>query len=71
MKNITDLVRYDLGVSVRNNPGRFGPNSFNIRGIGGNRVLMQIDGVRRPDAFAFGAFGSAPRNVRRHRRSRR
>lgn len=63
MKDITDLVRYEPGVSVSNNPGRFGPNSFNIRGIGGNRILMQVDGVRLPDAFAFGSFSSASRNV--------
>ncbi len=63
MKDITDLVRYEPGVSVGNNPGRFGPNSFNIRGIGGNRVLMQVDGIRLPDAFAFGSFSSASRNV--------
>lgn len=63
MKDITDLIRYEPGVSVSNNPGRFGPNSFNIRGIGGNRVLMQVDGIRLPDAFAFGSFSSATRNV--------
>lgn len=63
MKDITDLVRYEPGVSVSNNPGRFGPNSFNIRGIGGNRILMQVDGVRLPDAFSFGSFSSASRNV--------
>lgn len=63
MKDITDLVRYEPGVSVSNNPGRFGPNSFNIRGISGNRILMQVDGVRLPDAFSFGSFSSASRNV--------
>jgi hemoglobin/transferrin/lactoferrin receptor protein len=63
MRDITDLTRYEPGVSVGNNPGRFGPNSFNIRGIGGNRVLMQVDGIRVSDAFAFGSFGSASRSM--------
>lgn len=63
MKDITDLIRYEPGVSVSNNPGRFGPNGFTIRGIGGNRVLMQVDGIRLPDAFSFGSFSSASRNV--------
>lgn len=59
-----DLVRFEPGVSVRTNPVRFsaalsgggrdGNSGFNIRGIEGNRVLMQIDGVRIPDAFSFG-----------------
>jgi hemoglobin/transferrin/lactoferrin receptor protein len=63
MKDISDVVRYEPGVSVSNNPGRFGRNSFNIRGIGGNRVLMQVDGIRLPDAFSFGSFSSATRDV--------
>ena len=62
MRRITDLIRYEPGVSVGSNPGRFGPNSFNIRGIGGNRVLMQVDGIRLPDAFSIGSFSSASRN---------
>ena len=63
MKDISDVVRYEPGVSVSNNPGRFGRNSFNIRGIGGNRVLMQVDGIRIPDAFSFGSFSSSTRDV--------
>jgi hemoglobin/transferrin/lactoferrin receptor protein len=63
MKDISDLVRYEPGVSVSNNAGRFGRNSFNIRGIGGNRVLMQVDGIRVPDAFSFGSFSSSSRDV--------
>jgi hemoglobin/transferrin/lactoferrin receptor protein len=62
MKDIGDLIRYEPGVSVGNNAGRFGLNSFNIRGIGGNRVLIQVDGIRLPDAFSFGSFSSASRN---------
>lgn len=62
--DLKDLVRYEPGVSVRNSPSRFtaagattgrdGNAGFNIRGIEGNRVLMQIDGIRIPDAFSFG-----------------
>ncbi|CAN7181487.1 TonB-dependent hemoglobin/transferrin/lactoferrin family receptor [Phenylobacterium sp. LjRoot225] len=63
--DIKDLVRYEAGVSVRNNPARFtaagsstgrdGNSGFNIRGIEGNRVLILVDGVRAPDAYSFGA----------------
>ena len=63
MQDIRDTVRYEPGVSVGSNPGRFGPNGFTIRGIGGNRVLMQVDGIRVPDAFSFGSFGTASRNM--------
>lgn len=62
VRDIPGLIRYEPGVSVGNNPGRFGANGFTIRGIGGNRVLMQVDGIRLPDAFDFGSFSSASRN---------
>ncbi|HEY8603893.1 TonB-dependent hemoglobin/transferrin/lactoferrin family receptor [Tsuneonella suprasediminis] len=63
--DIKDLVRFEPGVSVQRQPARFGAafgstgragnDGFNIRGIGGNRVLIQVDGVRVPDGFSFGA----------------
>jgi hemoglobin/transferrin/lactoferrin receptor protein len=63
--DIKDLVRFEPGVSVQRQPARFnaalsavgraGNEGFTIRGIGGNRVLVQVDGVRVPDGFSFGA----------------
>lgn len=63
--DIKDLVRFEPNVSVRAQPARFGAalgstgrdgnSGFNIRGLDGNRVLIQVDGVRIPDAFSFGA----------------
>lgn len=63
--DIKDLVRFEPGVSVPRGPTRFGAalgvtgragnEGFIIRGIGGNRVLIQVDGVRVPDGFTFGA----------------
>lgn len=49
-QDIRDLQRYEPGISVGNNPTRTGSTSFVIRGIGENRVLVQTDGVRVPDA---------------------
>lgn len=61
---LKDLVRFEPGVSVRRSPSRFtaagastgrdGEGGLNIRGLEGNRVLMQVDGVRVPDGFSFG-----------------
>jgi hemoglobin/transferrin/lactoferrin receptor protein len=51
VRDIQDLVRYEPGVSVQNRPGRGGTSSINIRGIEGNRVLIQVDGVRVPDIY--------------------
>jgi len=62
-RDIRDLVRHEPGVAVRRAPARFGvaPGTgrdgnagFNIRGIEGNRVLIQVDGIRVPQAFSFG-----------------
>ncbi len=63
--DIQELVRYEPGVSVRRAPARFGAalgvtgrarnEDFIIRGIGGNRVLIQVDGIRTPQGFSFGA----------------
>lgn len=63
--DIKDLVRYEPGVTVRSSPSRFtaalgatgrdGNSGFNIRGLEGNRVLIQVDGIRTPDGFSFGA----------------
>lgn len=61
--SIKDAVRYEPGVSVTNNPSRFGLAGFNIRGVDGNRVAMQIDGVRLPDEFRIGGFSNAGRNM--------
>lgn len=62
--DIKDLVRFEPGVSVRRAPARFGAaigstgrarnEGFTIRGIGGNRVLVQVDGIRAPQGFSFG-----------------
>ncbi|MDH0863384.1 TonB-dependent hemoglobin/transferrin/lactoferrin family receptor [Mitsuaria sp. GD03876] len=38
--------------------GRAGNEGINIRGLEGNRVLMMVDGIRLPQAYAFGAFSS-------------
>ncbi|MEO0441592.1 MAG: TonB-dependent hemoglobin/transferrin/lactoferrin family receptor [Pseudomonadota bacterium] len=63
--DIRDVVRFEPGVTVRRAPARFGAalgttgragnEDFNIRGIGGNRVLIQVDGIRTPQGFSFGA----------------
>lgn len=51
-QNVTsprDLLRYEPGVNFGNQPTRNGGTNFVIRGIGGNRVRVQVDGIRLPD----------------------
>ena len=51
IRNIQDLTRYEPGVSVGRNANRFGNQDFNIRGIDGNRVLLQVDDIPVPNNY--------------------
>ena len=61
-RDIKDLFRYEPGISVTSSFGRFGLGDIRIRGLGGNRVRLETDGVAVPDAFAIGSFSNANRN---------
>jgi hemoglobin/transferrin/lactoferrin receptor protein len=58
-----DVLRYLPGLRMDNEANRFGPQGINIRGLGGNRVRVEIDGVPLPEAFAVGQFASAGRDL--------
>lgn len=53
---IEDLTLFMPGVYVEGDLTRLGVSGFNIRGIGGNRVLTQIDGIPTAEQFDFGPF---------------
>lgn len=63
VQDIHDLVRYTPGVEVSQEANRFGNQSFSIRGLEGNRVSIEIDGVPLPDAFSVGQFAAAGRDL--------
>lgn len=58
-----DAVRYVPGLRVDADATRFGSRGFAIRGLGGNRVRTEIDGVPLPDGYAVGRFSSAGRDL--------
>lgn len=70
VEDLPDLVRYEPDVSVPFSAGGTGPvarsrsgaQSFNIRGVDGNRILFQIDGIRQPDQFNFGGSTAVGRD---------
>jgi hemoglobin/transferrin/lactoferrin receptor protein len=62
VNNIKDLVRYEPGVSVGGTGTRAGLSGYNIRGIDGDRVLTQVDGVQVPDGFFNGPYAQTNRN---------
>jgi len=56
VSSFRELFRYTPGVAmVRDRRSRAGEANVEIRGLGGRRVLMSVDGVRLPDGF--GAAG--------------
>jgi hemoglobin/transferrin/lactoferrin receptor protein len=67
-RDIKDLFRNQVDLTVRAAPGRFslaggsigraGNEGINIRGLEGNQVLMLVDGIRVPGSFSFGAFAT-------------
>ena len=63
VRDIRGLVRYEPGVTVTSSFGRFGLGGFRIRGLEGNRVRIQTDGIPVSDAFSIGSFSNANRNV--------
>jgi len=66
MQDLSDLVRYEPGVSATGSAiggGRFGIGGISIRGLGGNRVRIEVDGIAIPDAFSIGSFSSAGRDI--------
>lgn len=63
VQDIADLVRYEPGVNALGDAGRFGLQGFSIRGLDGNRVAMEIDGVPVAEAFRVGDFAAAGRDL--------
>lgn len=62
VNTIQELVRYEPGVSVAGTGQRSGLNGYNIRGIDGERILTQVDGVSIPDSFFYGPYAQTQRN---------
>lgn len=60
--NEDGLWRYTPGIQVESSGSRFPAHSLSIRGIGGNRVLMELDGIPVQERFSVGNFADAGRS---------
>jgi len=60
--SVADVFRYSPGIDYEASGSRFGTEGINIRGIGGNRVAMLVDGVPLSDQFDVGSFSNATRD---------
>lgn len=61
IENIDEMLKYEPGLNIESSGTRFGGNAVNVRGIGGNRVAIEIDGVPARDHFAIGSFSDGGR----------
>ena len=62
VNTLKELVRYEPGVSVGGGGLRGGISGYNIRGIDGDRILTQVDGVEIPSSFFNGPYAKTQRN---------
>lgn len=60
--SVADVFRYSPGIDYEASGSRFGTEGINIRGIGGNRVAMLVDGVPLSDQYDVGSFSNATRD---------
>ncbi len=60
--DVKQLVRYEPGLSVRSDPFRFGLDTFTVRGMTGNRVAVEIDGIPAAGGFTIGSFSDSGRS---------
>jgi len=60
--SLNDVFRYVPGIDAEGGGTRFGTEGVIIRGIGGNRVAMELDGVPLSQQFATGNFSNATRD---------
>ncbi|GAA5137330.1 TonB-dependent hemoglobin/transferrin/lactoferrin family receptor [Thalassotalea piscium] len=61
--DMATLFRYQAGINVINSGSRFGDSSIAIRGIAGNRVTTEIDGIPVADQFSVGSYSNSGRNT--------
>jgi len=60
--SMSDVFRYAPGIDAEASGARFGAEGISIRGIGGNRVALLVDGVPLGDQFDVGRFSNATRD---------
>ena len=58
VEDLDGLLKYEPGLDLETEGTRFSASGISIRGIGGNRVAIEIDGVPVRDRFVIGDFSN-------------
>lgn len=59
--DLRDVLAYQPGLTLRRDASRFGLDAIAIRGIGGNRVALLVDGAPLSKGFAIGSYSDSGR----------
>lgn len=58
-QDIANAVKYEANIHIEDGGTRFGTSGINIRGIGENRVAIEIDGIPNAKSFDLGSYSFA------------
>lgn len=58
-ENMADALRYESNIHMENAGTRFGSSGINIRGVGQNRVAIEVDGITNAKQFSIGTYSNA------------
>jgi hemoglobin/transferrin/lactoferrin receptor protein len=61
-EDIADSLRYQSNIHIEDAGTRFGTTGINIRGIGKNRVAIEVDGTPNSKQFSIGSYSNAGTN---------
>lgn len=61
--DLGDVARYEPAIDADRQTPRFGTTGISIRGVGGNRVAYEFDGIPLPARFSVGNFADSGRLV--------
>lgn len=63
VRDLGDLARTEAALEADTDGTRFGTTGISIRGIGGNRVALELDGIPLPTQFDVGNFADSSRTT--------
>lgn len=58
-QDISNAIKYEANINIEDGGTRFGVSGLNIRGIGGNRVAIEVDGIPNAKTFELGSYSFA------------
>ncbi len=58
-QDIAAAIKYEANIHIEDGGTRFGTSGINIRGIGDNRVAIEVDGIPNAKTFDLGSYSFA------------